>query len=86
MPGTLNHGGSFIGAEASLKRFWKTVGVETRDDAFVVALDNRPLKTPSGVRLVIPKDRPLAATLIAAEWANQETVLKPHSLPLVRSL
>ncbi|KAJ3520202.1 hypothetical protein NM688_g9196 [Phlebia brevispora] len=69
-------------AEATLKRFWKTVGIETRDDAFVVTLDKRPLKTPSGKRLVIPKDRPLAATLVAAEWEHQDTLLKQHSLPM----
>ncbi|KAF7796754.1 hypothetical protein EIP86_007937 [Pleurotus ostreatoroseus] len=69
-------------AEATLKRFWKTVGVETRDGALVVTLDKRPLRTPSGNRLVIPKDKPLAATLIAAEWENQDGLLKQHSLPM----
>ncbi|PSS32178.1 hypothetical protein PHLCEN_2v2051 [Hermanssonia centrifuga] len=69
-------------AEATLKRFWKTVGVEPRGDAFAITLDKRPLKTPSGNPLVLPKTKPLAATLIAAEWENQETLLKQHSLPM----
>ncbi|KAL6307941.1 ATP12-domain-containing protein [Sparassis latifolia] len=69
-------------AQATLKRFWKTVGIEQRDGAFAVTLDNRPLKTPSGTPLLIPQDKRLVATLIAAEWESQETLLKPHALPL----
>ena len=83
------------GAEATLKRFWKDVGIEERslpesainvagERGFVVTLDKRPLKTPSGNILTIPKDKRLVATLIAMEWENQDTMLKPHSLPLVR--
>lgn len=90
-----------IGAEATLKRFWKTVGIEAQPGPFaastsstpapdptkdhlVVTLDKRPLKTPSGSPLLLPKHKSLTATLIAAEWENQETLLKQHSLPMVR--
>lgn len=52
---------------------------------FLVTLDKRALKTPSGSQLLLPKDRRLLATLIANEWENQEQVLKQHALPLVRS-
>ncbi|TCD65620.1 ATP synthase complex assembly protein atp12 [Steccherinum ochraceum] len=69
-------------AEATLKRFWKTVSIEPRDEALAVTLDKRPLKTPSGNQLVFPKSRVVAATLVASEWENQETLLKQHSLPL----
>ncbi|KAI0691191.1 ATP12-domain-containing protein [Cytidiella melzeri] len=69
-------------AEATLKRFWKSVGIEPREDALTVTLDKRPLKTPSGNPLLIPSTKPLAATLVAAEWENQETLLKQHSLPM----
>ncbi|OCH90299.1 ATP12-domain-containing protein [Obba rivulosa] len=69
-------------AEASLKRFWKTVGIEHRDDALTVTLDRRPLRTPSGKSLLIPRNKRLVATLIATEWENQETLLKPHALPM----
>jgi ATP synthase mitochondrial F1 complex assembly factor 2 len=71
------------GAEATLKRFWKTVGVETRDDAYAVTLDKRALKTPSGNAFRVPHEKSLVATLVAAEWENQETLIKPHALPLV---
>ncbi|KAI0081375.1 ATP12-domain-containing protein [Panus rudis PR-1116 ss-1] len=69
-------------AETSLKRFWKTVGVEEGDDGFLVTLDKRPLKTPSGNKLLFPKSKRIVATLVAMEWDNQETLLKQHSLPM----
>ena len=82
------------GAEATLKRFWKDVGVEERsftgdvakvagESGYVITLDKRALKTPSGSMLAIPKQKKLVATLIAMEWDNQETLLKQHSLPMV---
>lgn len=71
------------GAESSLKRFWKTVGIDTRADGIAVTLDKRALKTPSGNTLLLPEKKRLVATLIANEWENQETLLKPHALPMV---
>ena len=56
----------------------------TSTDHLAVTLDKRALKTPSGNPLVLPRRKTLAATLIAAEWDNQETLLKQHSLPMVR--
>ena len=77
------------GAQATLQRFWKTVGIEAQADKsggehLAVTLDKRPLKTPSGNPLVLPREKTLTATLVAAEWDNQETLLKQHSLPMVR--
>lgn len=69
-------------AEATLKRFWKTVGIDERDNALAVTLDKRPLKTPGGKPLLLPRNKRLVATLIASEWENQETLLKPHTLPI----
>jgi len=66
-----------------MKRFWKTVGVEKQGDAFTVTLDKRPLKTPTGNTLLLPQSKALLATLIAHEWETQETLLKPHALPVV---
>nr|GAT43997.1 predicted protein [Mycena chlorophos] len=68
--------------EATMKRFWKTVSIGTRGDSYTVLLDNRPLKTPSGNLLLLPPKKSLVATLVAAEWDNQETVLKHHALPM----
>ncbi|KAG2158416.1 uncharacterized protein EDB93DRAFT_1077117 [Suillus bovinus] len=69
-------------AEATLKRFWQTVGISKRDDGLTVTLDMRALKTPSGNTLLLPRNKRLVATLIANEWENQETLLKPHALPV----
>lgn len=74
------------GAETTMKRFWKNVGIEPQGDALTVTLDSRPLKTPSGNRLLLPKNKGLVATLVAAEWEHQRTVLKPHALPMVCTL
>jgi ATP synthase F1 complex assembly factor 2 len=67
-----------------MKRFWKKVGIEQRSGALAVTLDSRPLRTPSGNTLLLPSNKSLVATLIAAEWEHQEVLLKPHALPLVR--
>ncbi|TFY77095.1 hypothetical protein EWM64_g6916 [Hericium alpestre] len=71
-------------AEATLKRFWKTVSVEPRNDGtqLAITLDGRPLKTPSGNQLLLPNRKVLAATLIAKEWEDQQVVLKAHALPM----
>ncbi|KAF8121920.1 hypothetical protein EV363DRAFT_1183850, partial [Boletus edulis] len=69
-------------AQTTLKRFWKTVGIDTRSDGIAVTLDKRALKTPSGHTLLLPENKRLVATFIANEWENQETLLKPHALPM----
>ncbi|KAF9264748.1 ATP12-domain-containing protein [Marasmius fiardii PR-910] len=69
-------------AEKTLKRFWKTVDMEKRKEGYVVTLDKRPLKTPSGNTLLLPHNKPIAAALVATEWENQETLIKPHALPM----
>ncbi|KAF8921494.1 hypothetical protein CPB85DRAFT_1428474 [Mucidula mucida] len=69
-------------AEATLKRFWKTVGIESRDEHLTVTLDKRALKTPEGRVLLLPSHKRILATLVAAEWEHQETVIKHHALPV----
>ncbi|CAG8432738.1 7065_t:CDS:2 [Diversispora eburnea] len=69
--------------EKILRRFWKEVSVITnKDNEYQVALDKRPLKTPSGSPLVIPSSQKSLAILIAGEWESQKILLKQHSLPL----
>ncbi|KAJ7632479.1 hypothetical protein FB45DRAFT_831648 [Roridomyces roridus] len=68
--------------EATMKRFWKNAAVGQRDDSYTVLLDKRELKTPSGIVLVLPAEKHLVATLVAAEWENQATMLKHHALPM----
>jgi len=69
-------------AEKTLKRFWKTVGIDTRADGIAVTLDKRALKTPSGNTLLLPENKRVVAALIANEWENQTILLKIHALPL----
>lgn len=66
-----------------MKRFWKKVDIEKRGDSLAVTLDTRPLKTPLGTPLFVPSSKDLLATLIAAEWDHQTTLIKPHALPMV---
>ncbi|KAK2460595.1 hypothetical protein APHAL10511_007065 [Amanita phalloides] len=68
--------------ETTSKRFWKEVGIEKHGESFAVTLDKRPLKTPSGNALLLPRNKTLVASLIATEWDNQEKMIKPHALPL----
>ncbi|GAA5826063.1 hypothetical protein JCM5353_004199 [Sporobolomyces roseus] len=66
-----------------MRRFWKTVALEKRDqEEWAVLLDKRTLKTPGGLPLLMPKERLPVALLIAEEWENQVAVLKPHTLPM----
>ncbi|KAI0003415.1 ATP12-domain-containing protein [Russula compacta] len=69
-------------AEATLTRFWKTVDLKERGDTLAIMLDSRPLKTPAGKSLLLPRSKRLAATLIVTEWENQRNVLKSHALPM----
>ncbi|KAI0031693.1 ATP12-domain-containing protein [Vararia minispora EC-137] len=69
-------------AEATLKRFWKHVDIVPHESQLAITLDKRPLKTPAGKKLLVPTKKQLVASLIASEWDNQVTVLKPHSLPM----
>jgi ATP synthase F1 complex assembly factor 2 len=73
-------------AEATLTRFWKTVYLQEKGDDLSITLDSRPLKTPAGKPLLLPRSKRLAATLIVTEWENQRDVLKSHALPMVCNL
>lgn len=65
------------------KRFYKDA-VATASDAggFVVALDGKPLRTPSRKALSVPQQA--LAEAIAAEWQAQQEVIDPAKMPLTR--
>ncbi|PWN44899.1 ATP12-domain-containing protein [Ceraceosorus guamensis] len=72
-------------ADLTKRRFWNKVTLSKAKGqaaGLTIELDGRPLKTPSGALLVVPQDRPLLASLIAREWAEQERILKSFTLPL----
>jgi ATP synthase F1 complex assembly factor 2 len=75
------------GAEAQLRRFWKTVGIQPlplkNPTSYLITLDGRPLKTPSGKKLEVPAERKVLALLIANEWENQKEIMKVSGLPMV---
>jgi chaperone required for assembly of F1-ATPase len=63
-----------------VKRFYKLAAVTGDAAPFGVALDGRPLRTPSRAALALPT-RALAEA-IAAEWNGQGEVIVPQSMPL----
>jgi chaperone required for assembly of F1-ATPase len=65
-----------------VKRFYAAVDVRAQEDGFVVTLDGRPVRTPTGAPLLLPT-RDLA-TAIAEEWAAQKDRVQPESMPLAR--
>ena len=77
---------AYTGAEATFKRFWKSVELEDRGECITIMLDSRALKTPGGKPLLLPRSKLVAAALIVTEWENQRNVLKSHALPMVRYL
>lgn len=67
----------------TLKKFWKTVGIENTDTHYELQLDGKPLRTPLGNKLAIPKERRQLAHLIQHEWASLASLtIQTHSLPL----
>ena len=64
------------------KRFYKDVDVGEAEEGFSVTLDGKPIKTPSGKTVVVPKRG--IAEAIAAEWAAQGETIDPLAMPLTR--
>jgi chaperone required for assembly of F1-ATPase len=64
------------------KRFYSDAGVGETDGGFVVTLDGKPIKTPSGKTVVVPKRE--IADAIAAEWGAQGETIDPLTMPLTR--
>lgn len=79
----------------SARKFWKSVSLvragptvdkdgTTIPEHWQVQLDGRALRTPERKLLQVPLDRPLLASLLAREWDQLDSILRPHSLPIVR--
>ena len=64
------------------KRVYASAGVGEVDGGFSVTLDGKPIKTPSGGRLILPA-RSIAET-IAAEWNEQGDTIDPLTMPVTR--
>jgi chaperone required for assembly of F1-ATPase len=64
------------------KRFYASVGVIEADGGFAVALDGKPIKTPSGRIVAVPKR--VIADAMAAEWEAQKETINPLTMPMTR--
>jgi chaperone required for assembly of F1-ATPase len=65
-----------------VRRFYTSAATAEEGDAFIVRLDQRTLRTPSGKPLHLPT-RALAE-LIAAEWDAQGERITPASMPVTQ--
>ena len=64
------------------KRFYKQAGIAEADGGFAVTLDGKPIRTPSGRRVVAPTRE--IADAIASEWNAQGETIDPLAMPLTR--
>jgi chaperone required for assembly of F1-ATPase len=64
------------------KRFWKDVTLGAESGGHTVLLDDKPILTPARGLLILPS-LPLAQA-VAEEWARQEDVLRPATMPMTR--
>ncbi len=64
------------------KRFYTTAGIAETEGGFAVTLDGKPIRTPSGRRVVAPTSE--IADAIAAEWNAQGETIDPLTMPLTR--
>ena len=65
------------------KRFWTEARVASATGGYGVELDGRTVRTPAKAALIVPT-RALAQG-IAAEWAAQEGLIAPATMPLTRA-
>jgi chaperone required for assembly of F1-ATPase len=64
------------------KRFYAEAGVAQSEGGFVITLDGRPIRTPSGREVTAPARA--IADAIAAEWNAQGDDINPLTMPLTR--
>jgi chaperone required for assembly of F1-ATPase len=65
-----------------VKRFYKNVRVEKIENKFCILLDEKPLKTPRQLKVLLPNHN--AAQLVACEFNAQETEINPAIMPITR--
>lgn len=70
-------------SEWKARRFWKQATVRDIGAGYEVALDDKPIRTPGKLPLLLPT-RALAEA-IAAEWDAQDGVIDPNTMPLTRA-
>ncbi|UZK70831.1 ATPase [Sphingomonas sp. S1-29] len=63
-----------------MKRFWRDVAVQEQAGGWGISLDERPVRTPGRVPLLVPTPGLIEA--IAQEWRAVETDIDPRAMPL----
>ncbi len=63
-----------------MKRFYEEAAAAETDEGWGIALDGKPVKTPGGNALVLPREK--LAFGVAAEWNGQQGEIDPVSMPL----
>ncbi len=66
----------------AMNRFRNRVVVMPSEGGFAVLLDDRPLRTPAGARLILPGQR--LARIVAREWSRRESTAQPELMPATR--
>lgn len=69
--------------EWKARRFWTASLVRPAGNGFEVSLDDRPLRTPGKLPLILPT--PALAQAVAVEWDAQADVIDPNTMPLTRA-
>lgn len=66
------------------RRFWREAKAVETPEGYGVFLDNRPVRTPAKAKLEMPSRT--MAEAVAAEWASQQDVINPMSMPVTRAV
>lgn len=67
-----------------MKKFYKVVSTKRTDEGFVIQLDGKTVKTPSGQELAAPTKA--LADEIVREWSGQSDTIKPETMLLTQLL
>lgn len=70
--------------EWAARRFWTEATAEPAAGGWTVALDGRPMRTPSRQPLTMPTEA--MADAVAAEWQAQEDRIEPATMPVTRAV
>ncbi|MTH77780.1 ATP12 family chaperone protein [Paracoccus aestuariivivens] len=72
-----------MSSEWKARRFWKAASVREVEGGAEVTLDERPVRTPGKLPLILPTVA--LAKAIAAEWDAQIEIIDPNTMPLTRA-
>jgi chaperone required for assembly of F1-ATPase len=64
------------------RRFYSNAAAAEATGGFAVTLDNKPIRTPSGRKVIVPVRE--IAEAIVAEWEAQSEFIEPMTMPMTR--